>query len=421
MSVISTSTRNTLGLSAAAPATVTSYTAPIQPAGSPVSFNQQIIDGTDGADSISGNSLTNYIFGMGGNDTISNEDSPALLFGGSGADTFVMHNNTAISTIIDGAILDFEVGSDTVNLSNTTVNSFSQLTITTNSSGVAGTFAEVRSSDGSIYFTMAGTGGLQNLTASSFGFTDIVVTPPSTPDFDIPVFTLPDLGIAFTPNGVTTTGTNAGTTLSGAALADLIYGALLTDTTDGGDTITGGGAGDQIFGGAGGDFIYGGAGIVDATDGSDTVYGGTGADKLYGNAGNDILIGGGALSDTADTGSDTLIGGLGNDQLYGNAGDDHLYGLAGNDTLAGGAGADTLYFGFGEGDDVVVGFTAGTDNLTFLSGVFSTAAAALAAISYSGGAAQIDLGGGNSVTLLNVASNAITAGDIDIIGSFGLV
>ncbi|HEX5356676.1 MAG TPA: calcium-binding protein [Aquabacterium sp.] len=56
--------------------------------------------------------------------------------------------------------------------------------------------------------------------------------------------------------------------------------------------------------------------------------------------------------------ADALDGGAGDDQLLGQDGDDTLYGDAGQDLLDGGAGADTYLFGRGDGQDVIVPWSA---------------------------------------------------------------
>ena len=127
--------------------------------------------------------------------------------------------------------------------------------------------------------------------------------------------------------------------------------------------------------------------------------GGAGADALYGGDGNDTLIydaadtvvSGGAGTDTLDASAQTagltlylanyadienVTGGSGNDILYGNtadnvitggAGNDALWGgVGGNDTLVGGAGADLYYYGKGEGNDIIAGDAANSqDTVSF--------------------------------------------------------
>ncbi|MDB5680122.1 M10 family metallopeptidase C-terminal domain-containing protein [Sphingomonas bacterium] len=135
--------------------------------------------------------------------------------------------------------------------------------------------------------------------------------------------------------------------------------------------------------------------IIGAT-GNDVLSGGDGNDTLVGNDGNDILNGG--------NDSDLLRGGAGNDTLNGNAG---------NDTLNGGVGNDKFVFDHGTGQDTVYDFVSGTDQLDLTTIGFANFAAFQAATHDDGdGNAVVDLGGGDTVTLLGVHSNQIQSGDV---------
>lgn len=92
--------------------------------------------------------------------------------------------------------------------------------------------------------------------------------------------------------------------------------------------------------------------------------------------------------------ADTLIGGAGDDQLSGGAGDDSLNGGGGNDTLTGGTGQDT--FVIDSGIDVVTGL-GGSETLKVSSG--ATALVTVAA-AYEATAATVILGTTN-VTVAN--------------------
>jgi Ca2+-binding RTX toxin-like protein len=83
---------------------------------------------------------------------------------------------------------------------------------------------------------------------------------------------------------------------------------------------------------------------------------------ITGTAGNDTLTGGG--------GPDTISGGAGDDRLDGLAGNDVIRagggsdlvdGGLGNDTITTSGGVDRIRFGFGQGNDTVTDFAAGTD------------------------------------------------------------
>ncbi|WP_186805347.1 peroxidase family protein [Citrobacter sp. TBCS-14] len=80
------------------------------------------------------------------------------------------------------------------------------------------------------------------------------------------------------------------------------------------NTITGGSGNDFLYGMGGNDTLYGGAGndALDGGDGADNLQGGAGNDKLTGGAGNDRLEGG--------QGDDIMTGGAGNDTFVFSAG-----------------------------------------------------------------------------------------------------
>lgn len=146
----------------------------------------------------------------------------------------------------------------------------------------------------------------------------------------------------------------------GSSAADQFQGTAGDDVAyaqAGNDTLLGGTGNDAFYGGTGDDQLAG-------QDGADHLYGGTGADTLFGGIGNDHLYADG--QDTPNSaGQDAggtfnlLDGGLGDDAVTGGFGDDDLFGDDGSDTLSGGAGRDTLHGGAGAdqmfggaGDDV---------------------------------------------------------------------
>lgn len=85
--------------------------------------------------------------------------------------------------------------------------------------------------------------------------------------------------------------------------------------------------------------------IPSGTDNSEALFGTDLDNALDGQGGNDDLY--------SYAGNDTLRGGTGSDRLYGGLGDDDLEGGAGNDILSGEDGHDTYRFGFGSGQDTV--------------------------------------------------------------------
>ena len=107
------------------------------------------------------------------------------------------------------------------------------------------------------------------------------------------------------------------------------FGALYGVGNELDNAITGNESANLLIGGAGNDAIRGG-------DGNDSLFGETGNDQLFGDAGIDYLVGG--------TGNDMLDGGGDADALYGEDGDDTLAGGDGfvTDILVGGSGNDVL-------------------------------------------------------------------------------
>lgn len=185
--------------------------------------------------------------------------------------------------------------------------------------------------------------------------------------------------------------TNQGTLIGAVSLGDATdrlvnRGDILgnVDLGEGGDRYTAAGRGfvdGRVSGGGGDDELRGGR-----TD--DWLSGGDGADQLFGGAGDDLLLGG------AD--ADTIAGGSGMDLIWGGAG---------NDVLRGDAGADTFMFVDGTGTDVVLDFQrARGDVIDLVSVTAIDDFADLVAnhLSFVNGSSVIDLGGGDTVTLLGI-------------------
>lgn len=170
-----------------------------------------------------------------------------------------------------------------------------------------------------------------------------------------------------------------------------------------GDDNLGGGEGDDtINGGAGNDVVYGGKDSAD-TGANDVIGGGEGNDTVFAGAGNDVVNG--------DGGDDNLFSGGGADTVDGGAGADTLWGGGGDDRFTGGTGADIFVFASGHGDDTVTDFNVAEDILR-LSGTttdFTDADSVLAASSIVQGNLVIDLGGGDSVTLIGLQLSDIAS------------
>ncbi|WP_420566334.1 DUF4347 domain-containing protein [Thalassobaculum sp.] len=206
--------------------------------------------------------------------------------------------------------------------------------------------------------------------------------------------------------------------LSGTTADDLLRGADGNDTLyglGGNDTLSGGTDIDVLYGNLGDDLLYGNqaADSLYGGQGTDTAYGGAGDDRLWGNHGNDVLHG--------NQGADLIYGNAGDDRIWGDDGADTLYGGQGADTLSGGAGNDQIFGNSGadifrvddaDGADAIHDFALGVDRLMVAVNVNGTAVASadhLLARLFDDGAgnAVLDLGSGNSVTLVGLAASQL--------------
>ncbi|MBL6454757.1 hypothetical protein JMJ55_05440 [Belnapia sp. T6] len=201
---------------------------------------------------------------------------------------------------------------------------------------------------------------------------------------------------------------NAGdNSITGTAGANLLRGL------GGDDSLDGGGGADLLIGGPGDDryLIHGGGERVMERPGGgwDTVLANIpgGGATLPENVEALVLLGT-TLFGRGNAGDNSLTGSASANWLLAGAGADTLDGGGGNDTLFGGAGADL--FLVGQGATLIGDFTPGADHLR-LSG-FANFAAVLAATTERAGSAVIDLGGGDSLTLLHVPKAALVADDV---------
>jgi len=205
--------------------------------------------------------------------------------------------------------------------------------------------------------------------------------------------------------------------------ADLLYG------NQGTDLLSGGSGSDTLFGGQnGGSKSAGETGFLAYRDGVDTLVGNAGADLIYGNHGGDLMIGGddsdvlygGQDADTLSGGSgfDTLFGNLGADLLSGGGSSDIIYGGGGDDTMNGGDGLDRFVIQSGGGNDQIEDFTYFSDYLMVESGINGTSIAedqdVIDAASQSGSDVIVDLGGGNTVTLIGYSVGDLITADITV-------
>jgi len=391
-----------------------------------------VISGLAGDDVINGNGGSDSLFGGSGNDTLNGGADSDYLAGESGND--ILDGGASFDTLEGGAGDDsLTGGADTdwfqiVGGGHDTITDFANdvLSLTT-------------------IPAMTSRAAL-NLVAAEVGL-DVVITIDANNTITLENFTLAQLAAAdvrFAPF----IGTEGNDVMGGSPGDDVMFGL------GGDDVMTGDEGFDQLFGGAGNDTLNGGAGgdALTPGTGNDTVDGGeslndyidfgntpthavnlaagtatddgTGGvdlisniEHVYASSFNDMVAG--------DAGSNSLHGFAGNDTLLGRAGNDNLYGYDGDDTLNGGTGVDFLngmggddlfVFAAGDGLDMINDFTAGagSDDVIDLQAFagFNTFADVQAATANDGfGNAVINLGGGDQIMLQGVGLAALHADD----------
>ncbi|MEL6700439.1 MAG: calcium-binding protein, partial [Pseudomonadota bacterium] len=354
--------------------------------------------GTDGRDQLLLDDGGATVDAGAGQDIIVDGDGFDVMTGGAGADIFILSADG-----VQDQILDFELGTDTLDLSEWGfLRDLRQVTVQSTSNGAILTFG----SESLRLFSANGASiSVEDLTTQDIlNGTHVDLSFVGGVTFEVPA-------IEGTEADDTLTGTEASETLLGLAGDDILTGGAGEDIIDGGegtdladystsgiglivnltdtsantghaegdsfvsiegimgtqfdDTLTGTSRANTIYGQDGLDIIY-------ALGGSDTIYGGSGDDFLDGASGDDIIWGeGGNDSLLGRKGDDTLYGGAGNDNIaahegddivYGGQGDDQLGGSDGNDQMFGGAGNDTIgsgadddFIDAGDGDDVASG------------------------------------------------------------------
>ncbi len=295
-----------------------------------IGANDDLVIGTNGADTLSAGS---------GNDILLDQAGADVLTGGAGRDIFVMTADGDRNTITD-----FALGYDRVDLSAWTgLRSASQLTLQETASGLRITYGpEVlilqSSNDTSIEASDFIAQGLTITTQLPStivpGFSGPATTPPTLPD-----------RILYVPPLQTPAPAEIGIERFGLAQPDRLVGGTFDDS------LWGQGGDDTLLGNQGADTLFGGSG-------SDTLFGGDGGDQLSGGSGRNQEW---AFSTETIETSDRLFGEDGNDDLLGYSGADWLDGGSGDDILTGGGGRDT--FVFQKGSDRITDFAPYVDTL----------------------------------------------------------
>ena len=256
------------------------------------------------ANTITGGSGNDFLYGLGGDDTLNGGAGNDFLDGGDGADN--LQGGTGNDNMIGGA------GNDRLE-------------------GGLGADSMTGGSGDDVYLV---DNAMDSVTEGLNGGTDVVQTTLQNYTLGNNVETLVFAGTgAFTGRG------NAiANTISGGSGNDFLYGLGGDDTLNGGagnDTLDGGVGADNLQGGAGNDYIIGGAG-------NDRLEGGQGADIMSGGAGNDTFVfSAGFGRDRITNGFDSNPGG-GQDYLDLSSLGIGVANFASSVTIAGGSGSSTV-------------------------------------------------------------------------------
>lgn len=221
----------------------------------------------------------------------------------------------------------------------------------------------------------------------------------------------PTLGV---PMPLTHPGTANNDNLTGSGGPDVMHGDRGADRLDGAaeaDALKGGVGNDTLVGGPGGDRLIGGNGLDEVAYGGSAV--GVVVNLFSGAAGGGDATGDIFRSVERVTGSPQA------DTLTGDAGDNRLQGGGGPDTQRGGWGDDTFLFAPQSGDDVIEDFMPGAESEDFLDFGLYPAINSVTnlTVQAQGTDTRLTLPGGETITLRNVAANALHADDYRFAGA----
>jgi Ca2+-binding RTX toxin-like protein len=294
-----------------------------------VAINFENVEGTNYADTITGDANGNVLRGWAGNDTLTGSQNADTLHGDDGVDS--LHGGSGNDVSYGGAQNDFmggQAGTD----------------------GLYGGTGNDRLEGGANADTLDGGDGIDTLSyalAPSSVTLNLATNSLSGSDAAGDIIQGFEIFEGSAWNDTITAATSISQSLRGLA---------------GTDTLTGGDGHDTIEGGAGADVLDGGSNSTSVGGGSgDTLSYASSASAVTVNLATSTYTGGDAAGDvvsnfenaegsahadtlTGDTNANRLIGRAGTDTLTGGDGNDALDGGAGGDSLAGGVGQDTLSY-----------------------------------------------------------------------------
>ena len=199
------------------------------------------VDGTSGAETMTGIAYRDNLYGLAGNDALNGNDGDDLLVGGVGLDSLAGGNGSDVYEWQTGD------GNDTINDTGTSLAEVDTLLLT----NVASSGAVISRSGTNLVITVPQTGEVitvLNRFATASGGAGIEAIAFS----DGVVSRIMEGPTAF----LQTNGTSADEALTGWAYADILSGLGGNDTltsNDGNDTLVGGAGNDSLLGGNGGD------------------------------------------------------------------------------------------------------------------------------------------------------------------------
>ena len=340
------------------------------------------IRGGAGNDSLTGNSLENYIYGEGGNDVLNGLGGSDFLFGDAGNDTYMfgLASTAETDTVTEATnqgfdTLDFSalktavvLNLGTTAIQNVHANRKLKLNSSTTFENAIGGSGDDNLIGNSLGNTLTGNQGNDKLTGATGN--DILLGGAGD---DIYYFGTANVAEIDKVTELTNSGND---TLDFSALKTAV--TLKLGTTASQDVH----ANRQLQLNSSGTF--------------ESIVGGQSHDMLLGNALNNTLVG--------NSGNDVLVGADGDDELIGGIGRDILIGGVGVDTLNGGSDDDILIGGRTANDSLV-------DNLASLRAEWASArdyAARIARLRAGVGTPSASLGAGKTVVNDNGADDTIS-------------